>query len=124
VIDQGGLAIREPTYVGVGYIVLEVEAVVAAVALMVSGASMSWLLALGIAAGPLAGYILSRSVGLPGYTDDIGKWDEPLGILSLIVEGLLVVGCAVCLLLRAQRVPDFPPVRPANPVEVGKSTFQ
>ncbi len=86
VIDQGGLAVRSPAYVGVGYLVLEV----AAVLLLRSGAAVGWLSSVGLGAGPLAGYLLSRGPGLPGYTDDIGNWAEPLGLLSLVVEGLLL----------------------------------
>jgi hypothetical protein len=37
------------------------------------------------------GYVLSRGPGLPGYTDDIGNWAEPLGVLSLVVEGVLLL---------------------------------
>src|SRR5262245_4543337 len=74
VIDQGGLTIRDPGYVGAGYVVLEVGAVAAAIALVVSGRPAWWLLTVGVAAGPLVGYVLSRSVGLPADTDEIGNW--------------------------------------------------
>jgi len=29
-------------------------------------------------------------IGMPGATDDIGNWLEPLGLLSLLVEGFVV----------------------------------
>jgi hypothetical protein len=46
---------------------------------------------------PLAGYILSRTTGLPGADDDIGNWTEPLGLASMWVEGavLLTAGYAL-----------------------------
>jgi hypothetical protein len=55
------------------------------------------------AAGGLAGlillcYLASRSVGLPGFTDDKGDWAQPLGLASMIAEGL-VVGVASATLL-------------------------
>ena len=34
-----------------------------------------------------AGYVLSRTTGLPNATGDIGNWTEPLGLASLFVEG-------------------------------------
>lgn len=37
-----------------------------------------------------AGHVVNRSVGMPGATDDIGNWLEPLGLLSLLVEGFVV----------------------------------
>jgi hypothetical protein len=91
VSDQGGLtALKDPAYLGYGYWVLEVAGVVCAVLLLTRAGSMRWLLALGIAAGPLIGITVSRSVGLPDATDDIGNWFEPLGMLAMAVEATLV----------------------------------
>lgn len=95
VMDQGGLtAVKDPAYVGYGYRVLEIVALVVAVALVVRssrGRVVTWLLAAAVGAGPIAGYVLSRGPGMPNYTDDRGNWTEPLGLVSLAVEGLLVV---------------------------------
>ena len=63
----------------------------AAILLLRSGSAAEWLLAAGVALGPLVGYVLSRGPGLPDYTDDVGNWGEPLGVISLIVEGVLLV---------------------------------
>ncbi|MGZ4616843.1 MAG: hypothetical protein ACXV4A_14940 [Actinomycetes bacterium] len=52
---------------------------------------LGWLLALGVAAGPLTGFILTRTVGLPGARDDIGNWTEPIGVASVVVEGTLLL---------------------------------
>ncbi|WP_406480134.1 hypothetical protein [Streptomyces sp. NBC_01615] len=92
VVDQGGItATRDPYYIGVAYHVLEIAAVVAAVLLLAGLVRPGWLLAAGVAAGPLLGYILSRGPGLPGASDDIGNWTEPLGLVSLAVEGALLL---------------------------------
>src|SRR5262249_10233596 len=96
-VDQGGPALRVPHYVGGADIVLEVEAIVAATALVVSATRMWWLLSLGVAGVPLAGYIVTRSVGLPGYTYDVGNWGEPLGLASLVAEGSLLVLAALAV---------------------------
>jgi hypothetical protein len=45
---------------------------------------------LALAALPIAGYVLSRTTGLPGATDDIGDWADPLGLAALAVEAGLV----------------------------------
>jgi hypothetical protein len=34
----------------------------------------------------LMGYIVNRSVGMPGAKEDIGNWFEPLGFLSIVIE--------------------------------------
>jgi len=45
-----------------------------------------WLAAGGLAASALAGYVLSRTTGLPAAHGDVGNWTEPLGLASLFVE--------------------------------------
>ncbi|MFB7186949.1 hypothetical protein ACFCZT_16965 [Streptomyces sp. NPDC056230] len=92
VVDQGGItATMNPYYITVAYQVLEIAAVVTAVLLLIGLVRPGWLLAAGVAAGPLLGYILSRGPGLPDYSDDIGNWTEPLGLVSLVVEGALLL---------------------------------
>jgi xanthine/uracil permease len=92
VIDQGGLpGTKDPEYVQLMYYAVEVAGVVVAALLLANQARVGWFLSLGVAAGPIVGYALSRGPGLPNYTDDIGNWTEPLGITSLIVEGILLI---------------------------------
>ncbi|MFF2411369.1 hypothetical protein [Streptomyces sp. NPDC058092] len=103
VVDQGGIsATRDPYYIGVAYHVLEIAAVVAAVLLLIGLVRLGWLLAAVVAVGPLLGYILSRGPGLPDYSDDIGNWTEPLGLVSLAVEGALLL-LSVLLFVRSLR---------------------
>jgi hypothetical protein len=93
--DQGGFpGGKTPHYVGVGYYLLEAAGVLCAALLLVarrgSAGRAGWLLTAGVALGPLLGYVLSRGPGLPGYSDDKGHWAEPLGVASLVVEGVLL----------------------------------
>lgn len=101
IVDQGGFpGSKTPTYVGWGYYALEIGAVLVAVALLVRHTRSqvsTWLAVGAVAAGPLAGYVLSRGPGLPGYTDDRGNWAEPIGLLSLVVEGLLLLLTLRCV---------------------------
>ena len=53
-----------------------------------------WNLGLLIAVGSLTGYVASRTVGLPYIPAEPEAWLEPLGVASVLVEGLFV---AVCL---------------------------
>ena len=78
-IDQGGFSMKHPTYVGIGFYILEVVGVITAI-LLLGGTRLGWFLAVGVAAGPLTGYILSPGPGLPYYTEDVGNWAEPLGV--------------------------------------------
>lgn len=95
--DQGGFpGDKQPTYVGIGYYVLELAAIVAAVMLIGKVSRSGWWLSLGVALGPVVAYVLSRGPGLPPYHDDRGNWTESLGLISLVVEGaLLLISLAV-----------------------------
>ena len=105
VIDQGGLpGTKDPQYVQMMYYALEAAGVVAAALLLARQARSGWVLALGVAVGPIVGYVLSRGPGLPNYTDDVGNWTEPLGVVSLVVEGGLFILAAAALLAGSRRV--------------------
>jgi hypothetical protein len=104
VIDQGGLpGAKDPQYVQTLYYALEAASVVAAALLLARQAWVGWFLTPGVAAGPILGYVLSRGPGLPNYTDDIGNWTEPLGVISLLVEGGLLILAAAALLTLHRR---------------------
>jgi hypothetical protein len=61
-------------------------------------------MAAAIAGATFIAYVLSRTTGLPKSSGDIGNWEEPLGVASLFVEGLVVIlsGWALAV-LRPQR---------------------
>ena len=104
VLDQGGLpGTKDPQYVQIMYYALEAAGVAAAALLVSRPTRAGWLLALGVAAGPILGYVLSRGPGLPNYTDDVGNWTEPLGVVSLVVEGVLLIVAVVALLTWRRR---------------------
>jgi hypothetical protein len=94
---------KEPGYVQVGYVILEVIGLFAAAQLLTRPSRIAWLLAASVGLGPFVGYVLSRGPGLPDYTDDRGAWGEPLGVVSLIVEGILFLIAVVALIDRASR---------------------
>ncbi len=103
VIDQGGFpGSKTPHYVALLYYALQAAGVLTAILLLAGAARLGWTLAAGVAAGPILGYVLSRGPGLPDYSSDIGNWTETLGLLSLSVEGLLLI-LAVSFLLSARR---------------------
>jgi hypothetical protein len=105
VADQGGLTgMADPPYKGYLFYALEIGGTFAALLLITRRAAAGgWALALGVSIGPASGYILSRSIGLPRYADDIGNWLEPLGVASLVVEGSLFV-CALTALIADHQV--------------------
>lgn len=62
--------------------------------------------AMGLSIAILLAFVVNRTVGMPGATGDIGNWLEPLGLLSLVVEGFVVwqAAAAIALLRRERRV--------------------
>ena len=84
---------EETPYMGWLYVALIAGCIGAAAALIRSGSPRTWLVAALVPVGPLVGYMLTRTVGLPQATDDIGNWAEPLGLASLFVEVGLVSLC-------------------------------
>jgi hypothetical protein len=95
--DQGGLlGDQSPTWLKYGYYLVEIGSTISA-ALLIRGKTLGWLLGLASSAGPLTGYLLSRSVGLPGDPGDVGNWGYLLGTVSLIVEGSFIVLAVFCL---------------------------
>lgn len=102
--DQGGFpGEKTPTYVGMGYYVLEVVGMATAF-LLLAGARRHlhrvWLVAAGVALGPLVGFALSRGPGLPAYTGDRGNWTETLGLVSGGVELALLALAVLCVAAR------------------------
>jgi hypothetical protein len=104
--DQGGFpGDKAPTYVGIGYYALEAAGLLAAILLLAGPGRhtvKAWLLTVGVALGPIVGFILSRGPGLPDYTDDKGNWTETIGVVSLITEGALLL-LAAGLVARSTR---------------------
>ena len=81
-------AFGEATYKGVLFVANGVFALVAAVGVYQNQRTRGWLLGLLVAGGSLIGYVLSRTVGLPGLPAEPDAWLEPIGVASLVVEGL------------------------------------
>jgi uncharacterized membrane protein YfcA len=83
--------LEEGAYTGMLYLLNFVGALAAAVGIY-RGKRWGWALGFLVAAGAFAGYVISRTVGLPGLPVET-DWLEPLGVLSLMVEALFVGLC-------------------------------
>ena len=76
----------ETPYMGWGYILLVAGCAASGAWLLTDQARIGYVLGSLIALGAIAGYGLTRSVGLPQAMGDIGNWSEPSGVFSLIAE--------------------------------------
>ena len=92
-------------YVGGLFIAAVVACLAIAATLTRTSDDRAWAAAGGLATLILLGYVLSRTVGLPGFTEDIGEWSERLGLASLVAEGLLVFVTGAVLVTRHLPMP-------------------
>ena len=81
--------LQEAAYKGVLFLLNGGAALIAAVGIYRGQKTWGWGLGVLVAGGALVMYVVSRTVGLPGIGVD-DEWLEPIGVLSLIVEGLFV----------------------------------
>ncbi|QQS33543.1 MAG: hypothetical protein IPM50_02875 [Acidobacteriota bacterium] len=93
-------AFGEATYKGILFALNGIGVFVAAYGIL-RGAAWGWILGLLIAGGAIFAYVVSRTVGMPGLPID--DWLEPLGILSLVVEGLFVLPAIYALRVANKR---------------------
>jgi hypothetical protein len=93
-------AFAEIGYLGALFIAAVATALGLAALLTRTSDDLAWVAAGGLAGLILLGYVLSRSVGLPGFTDDVGEWSEAPGLASMVVESLLVVVSGTVLMSR------------------------
>jgi hypothetical protein len=101
--------------VGVGFALLSVAGIVLAVLLVSADNVWTWAATGLVAALALAGYVLSRSVGLPTIRDDVGQWSDPLGMLAMAGEVLMLATAMLSWgTLRARRRRPVPPVSRAR----------
>ena len=97
-------AFEETLYLGILFIGAIVAGLVLAAALTRTSDQRVWAAACGLAAAIMLGYVLSRTSGLPDATLDVDNWTEPLGLASLVAEGLVV--CVTGGALASRRVAD------------------
>ena len=104
VLDLPG-KIEEVPYLAVAYVFLIVASFVIMERIFRVGKLIDYVAAIGLGVAILLAFVVNRTIGMPGATDDIGNWLEPLGLLSLVVESFVVwqASAAVLLLRRAAR---------------------
>ena len=93
-------AFAEIGYLGALFIAAIVGSLLVAAALTRTSDDRAWAAAGGLAGLILLGYVISRSIGLPGFTDDMGEWAETPGLASMVVEGAVVFVTAAVLATR------------------------
>jgi hypothetical protein len=83
--------LREAPYAGVLFIALSAAALTCAVLLAGTNHRLIWSASAALSLGALVAYGVTRSVGLPMLSDDIGDWLNPLGVAAVVAETAVVV---------------------------------
>lgn len=115
-------AFAEIGYLGALFIAAVAACLVLAAVMTRTSDDRAWAAAGGLAGLILLCYVISRSIGLPGFTGDVGEWAEAPGLASMVAEGLLVCVSAAVLVTRhmaigaAARAPESaaPAMRPGT----------
>ncbi|MEU1284191.1 hypothetical protein [Kitasatospora sp. NPDC005856] len=88
--------LEEKPYIGVLFVIGSTVMLGVAVGLVALRRPVgAWLVGSATSIGMIVGFLLSRTVGLPGYHEE--GWEQPYGPLSLLVEALFVVTFALWL---------------------------
>jgi hypothetical protein len=84
--------LREAPYMGVLFIAFTLVAATLAIAVAVRGDVPVPFLASGVVCAlAITAYCLTRLVAFPQLGDDVGNWGEPLGVVSIASEAVVVV---------------------------------
>jgi len=95
----------------VGFVLLAASAPVAGLWLLYRPSSVAWQFSGLVCLFAAGGYILTRSVPVPGDTGDRGNWLEPLGVAALFTEGIVAILAVLVLAsirARGQRATPVP----------------
>jgi hypothetical protein len=96
VFGLGGIAVvhlldlpgkfKETPYMGFMYVGVILAAAYLIERLLTRKKAIDYAATAAVSLAVLVGFVINRTIGMPGATDDIGNWLEPLGFLSLFVE--------------------------------------
>lgn len=89
--------LNEAPYMGVLFIVLTVACCALAVAALLRDSVALYALAMLTCGSAIVGYAATRLVAFPMLGDDVGNWLEPLGVVSIIAEAVVVVSAVAAL---------------------------
>ena len=84
--------LKEAPYIGLSFMLLEASGLVLAVLLMLRDDRLLYIACAAVGGLAILAYILSRSIGLPQIGDDVGNWAEPLGVVAVAAEAVLLIG--------------------------------
>lgn len=96
-IPVTGEHLHEAPYMGVLFILLTVACSVLALATLVRDVPAVYAAAATVCGLAIIGYAATRVVAFPMLADDVGNWLEPLGVVSILAETVVVASALASL---------------------------
>lgn len=106
-----GPHLQEAPYMGVLFILLTTACLLLAAGLLVSDRPELLAAAAAVCGAAIVGYCLTRLVAFPQLADDVGNWGEPLGVVSVLSESVVVAASGLLLRRRRRVSPAGEPAR-------------
>lgn len=100
----------EAPYMGVLFIVLTLACLALAAAMVINDSLIVYALSALTCGLAVIGYAATRLFAFPMLADDVGNWLEPLGVVCIVSESIVVIG-AVSALARGREVTTGLPSR-------------
>ena len=94
--------LEEAPYMGLLFLAFTVTCLGIAAVVVVRLSVGAYRAAAAVCGAGIVTYAATRLVAFPQLADDVGHWFDPLGIVSVVSE-YVVVACALALLLDARR---------------------
>ena len=91
----------EAPYMGVGFVAFTLTCLALAAAALVRDSAVVYRSAAAVCGAGIATYAATRLVSFPLLSDDVGNWLEPLGVVSVLAEAVVVVASLRALSRRA-----------------------
>ena len=113
-----GPHLTEAPYMGVLFIVLTAACVALALAVMIRDTMAVYALAALTCTLAIVGYIATRLVAFPMLADDVGNWLEPMGVLSVGSEAIVVLSAGLAFRAVAARAQVHDSSGDGSPVPV------
>jgi hypothetical protein len=83
--------LAEAPYMGYLFIALTAACLAIGAAVVLSERPAAYGAAVAVCGAAVIGYAATRLVAFPMLADDVGNWFEPLGVVSVLSESLVVV---------------------------------
>lgn len=96
-IPVTGPHLHEAPYMGVLFILLTVACLALAATLLVADVPAVYAAMTVVCGLAIVGYAATRLVAFPLLSDDVGNWFEPLGVVSVLSEAVVVVAAFLAL---------------------------